>query len=88
MHTAPILGWSRAVMQQSRAVISWDDGSIRETEWLRDDGSQEIVDRMVQAVVAILNQRPSQRCAIKWEQRPQRETRPARIASRTRLALS
>jgi hypothetical protein len=88
MHTAPILGWSRAVMQQSRAVISWEDGSVRVTEWLRDDGSQEIVDRTIKAVSAILNQRAGQKCAIKWEQQAYRETRPARMASRTRLALS
>ncbi len=79
-------------MHQSRAVISWEDGSSGATEWLRDDGSQEIVDRMMQAVVAILNQRAGQRCAIRWEQQPyreaHRETNPARMASRTRLALS
>ncbi len=75
-------------MQQSRAVISWEDGSICVTEWLRDDGSQEIVDRMIKAVAAMLNQRAGERCAIKWERQPYRETRPARMASRTRLALS
>jgi hypothetical protein len=79
-------------MQESRAVISWEDGSMRSTEWLADDGSQAVVDRMVDAVATIVNQRLGERCAIKWERREvrasQSETSPARIASRTRLALS
>ena len=50
-------------MQESRAVISWEDGSIRSTTWLADDGSQAIVDRMVDAVAAIVNQRCGERCA-------------------------
>jgi hypothetical protein len=70
-------------MQASRAVINWDDGSVRSTEWLADDGSQEVVDRMVEAVVAIVNQRPGERCAIKWERREVRRVsgRDARSGS-------
>jgi hypothetical protein len=61
-------------MQESRAVISWEDGSVRSTQWLADDGSQAIVDQMVDAVAAIVNQRIGSRCAIKWERREVRGT--------------
>jgi hypothetical protein len=56
-------------MQESCAVISWEDGSMRSAAWLADDGSQAIVDRMVDAVAAIVNQRLGEKCAIKWERR-------------------
>jgi hypothetical protein len=56
-------------MQESRAVISWEDGAIRSTEWLADDGSQAVVDQMVDGVAALLNQRSGEKCAIKWERR-------------------
>jgi hypothetical protein len=56
-------------LQESRAVIAWTDGSMCWTEWLPDDGSQKAADRMMDAMVMILNERFGQKCAIKWEQR-------------------
>src|SRR5437660_840505 len=56
-------------LRESRAVIRWKDGSVCSTDWLPDDGSQKMLDQMVDDMVTILNQRLGETCAIKWEQR-------------------
>lgn len=54
---------------ESRAAILWDNGTVGTTDWLPDDGSQKIVDQMIQALVSLLNRNARHTCAIKWERR-------------------
>ena len=73
-------------VQQSRAVIHWNDGSVCSTEWQLDDGSQLTLDSMMNAMVALLSPRLGEKCDIKWEQRELESAAPVLAATTRSLA--
>ena len=55
-------------MRQIRTILVLSDGQVEATDWLRDDGSDEPIDLMLDAIRSILGSRWRMTAAF-WQRR-------------------